>query len=336
MPAFIQRNNIRSLSALIQQMFTDFKDNGFNVILPAQGSTLTVTGGVAVFVMESTAAINPLHDTQPWRIRVAITAQDQMIVVIAGRSQISDTGEVFDFPSTASSNTRANVMGLLGTAFLPQGSSSTPAGTTFIGRGVSSNESESYRENLGVTYGYTLSVTDHGVVFYSWENSTEASPKVSMFCVQSPVNKDTGAPLIDLKSPIFCVYCCDGAPYKKFIISESDVHTPTKSVPAGEDTVNSAAIINEEDQVAVKLDNQYLITFPNRVNTERFAYSEELDLIAYTSADVIGEDTVLPITVYGEQNPRLYRAMKANGPHNSKMRLLVIQQGAGIPAPVAE
>ena len=332
MPAFIQRNNIRSLSALIQQMFADFKDNGFNAILPSQGGSLTVTGGVAAFVMESTAAINPLHSTQPWRIRVAITAEDRMIVVIGGRSQISDTGEVFDFPASAASTTRANVMGMLGTAFLPS-SASIPAGTTFIGRGVSAAESGSYNGNLGVTYGYTLSVTDHGVVFYSWENSTEANPKVSMFCVQSPVNKDTGAPLIDLKSPIFCVYCCDSAPYKKFIISESDVHTPTKSVPAGADTLNSAAIINEEEQVAVKLDNKYLITFPNRVNTERFAYSEELDLIAYTSADVIGEDTVLPITVYGEQNPRLYRAMKANGPHNSKMRLLVIQQGAGIPAP---
>ncbi len=335
MPAFIQRNNIRSLTALIQQMFTDFKDNGFNVILPSQGSTLTVTGGVAAFVMESTEAINPLHATQPWRIRVAITAQDRMNVVIAGRSQISDTGEVFDFPTTSVSAQRANVMGLLGTQFLPI-SPTLPVGTTFITRGTTFAESEQYKGNLGITYGYTLSVTDHGVVFYSWENSTEDNPKVSMFCVQSPVNKDTGAPLIDQKSPIFCVYCCDGAPYKKFIVSESDVHTPTKSVPAGTDTLNSAAIFNEEDQVAVKLDNKYLITFPNRVNTERFAYSEELDLIAYTSADVIGEDTVLPITVYGEQNPRLYRAMKANGPNNTKMRLLVIQQGAGIPAPAAK
>lgn len=329
MNKFFQRGGLTSLGAILTAMHEDLKAAGFTSLLPAGVAPLTLTAGKGLFVMDSSAVCNPLHATQPWRIRVEVTLNDSMSVVIASPKQITETGVVFNFPSLTENDQRPAVMGHLGELFVPD---MKKAGNVFISRGTTDTHGDSYLNNTGITYGYTLSVAKHGVAFCVWENSTEALPVFSTFCVQVPVNKDTGVPLADMKSPIFVVYNCDNTPFKKFVISESDVTTPTKSVLAGKDSVNSAAILNEEEQVAVKLDNKYLVTFPNRVNTERFAYSEELDLIAYTSADVIGEDTVLPITVYGEAEPRLYRALKATGPNNTKMRLLVLQQGAGIPA----
>jgi len=74
------------------------------------------------------------------------------------------------------------------------------------------------------------------------------------------------------------------------------------------------------------------VTFPNRLNTDRYAYTEELDQFAYTSADVIGEESEISVTVYGEATPRVYRAMKANGADNVGMRLLMLVEGGGVPA----
>ncbi|MNY64346.1 hypothetical protein D3C86_2014390 [compost metagenome] len=55
-------------------------------------------------------------------------------------------------------------------------------------------------------------------------------------------------------------------------------------------------------------------------------------MIAYTSADVIAEESEIPVTVYNEGTPRIYRALKANGDNNTKMRLLFLIDGGGVPA----
>lgn len=301
-----------------------------------------------------------------------------VLVNIASRQHISDSGVVKPYPevekgqssggSEARYETLSRTIGLLGVTTDPKnvppatgGANSSQhdilrrdPGQVFIGRGFGDIKgsgtgttvdaaSIAYDEaGDSVRYNYTLSVSNRGVVLYTWENSKEYGQiakyeptgqmrtKFSMFAVQSPVDKDTGEVLTDLKSPIFCVFNNDNTGFQKFVVNEADVHTATHPAPAGVDSVDSAAILNEENQVAVKLDNKYLITFPNRVNTERFAYSEELDMIAYTSSRVIGEDTVLELKVYGESEPRRYRAMKSNMTNNTGMRLLVLQGGGGV------
>jgi hypothetical protein len=65
---------------------------------------------------------------------------------------------------------------------------------------------------------------------------------------------------------------------------------------------------------------------PNRLNTQRYAYTDELDLIGYTSADVISQDSDVPVTVYGESSPRKYKAMKTSGPNNTGFRILVLTE----------
>lgn len=361
---FIHREKM-NLKELVTSLQADLISGGFKTIFPSVGQPV-FTGDKGFFVVESVAAINPVQEQQAYRIKVELGLEGGysfVMVHVASSRHITDSGETFPYPEVLTTGSGLSVttgttpytMGLLGTTSEPNnqvasgggGSTNRPLGSelwkpgqVFIGRGLAdasgtgatlSGKSEAYKDaGDGVNYSYTLSIGDHGVALFTWENTTEDKPVFSMFAVQSPVNKDTGAPLTDLKSPIFCVYNNDNTGYKKFIVNEADVATPTKTVPAGEDSTDSAAIINEEEQVAVKLDNKYLITFPNRVNTERFAYSEELDMIAYTSAKVIGEDTVLELKVYGEDTPRKYRAMKANKANNNGMRLLVLQNGAGV------
>lgn len=139
---------------------------------------------------------------------------------------------------------------------------------------------------------------------------------------------------------------------RRFIVREQDIEAPYPTpryvkdafgvrmdyaeggfpfgVDATEHSVDYAAVINTKQQVAITENNKYVITFPNGFNTARYAYTHELDMIAYTSADVISADTEISITVYGEATPRIYKALQANGPNNSGGRILVLKSGGGI------
>jgi hypothetical protein len=90
-------------------------------------------------------------------------------------------------------------------------------------------------------------------------------------------------------------------------------------------------IINSQPQVVIAENNRYIVVFPNGLNTPRYMYTEELDMVAYTSADVISHYSDISMTVYNEATPRVYKAMQSNGLNNTGMRILMIRKGAGIP-----
>lgn len=117
---------------------------------------------------------------------------------------------------------------------------------------------------------------------------------------------------------------------RKFVVRETDVHAPTPLTSAVVAQEDSNPIINPMEQVSISVDNKYMITFPSGLNTQRRAYKHELDMLAYTSSDVIAQDSDVSVTVFGEATPRTYKAMQANKPYNTGMRVLILTEGAGI------
>lgn len=323
----IKRTKLAGLGAVATQLFLDLKEAGLTQVMPATGQNFTLASGNGKFVMDSSLTVNPKHATQPWRMLVdvsgAIGGAGQIKIAIANPEQISNAGATSTFPGAIDTN-GARVMGQLGKAW---SNPSSALGDVFVNRNITNQTFDA-----GTTISYVLTATARGIAFFIWDEGSDASPKFSWFLVQSAVNKDTGAARVDNLSPIFCVYCCDAQPPKKFVVSESDVFRPTLSKPADEDDIDSAAILNSKQQVAIAIGNKYLVTFPNRLNTDRYAYTDELDMIAYTSADVISEDSEIPVRPYGEATDRVYRAFKANGANNTGMRLLLLVQGGGIDA----
>jgi len=326
----IKRTKIQGLANLTTSLFADFKECGLTQVMPSTGQNFTLTAGAGKFVMDSSATVNPLHATQPWRMVVEVTGasagQGYIRVAIANPQQIDNTGAVSSFPG-ATDPTGTRVIGQIGKAY--NKTSAHVLGDVFIARTMSG---QTY--DAGTTISYIMSATARGIGLFVWEEGSDDKPKFSWFFVQSPVDKDTGEALLTDNSPIFCVFSCDNTSPMKFVVSESDVFRPSMQKPADTDSVNSSAILNSFEQVAIAKGNKYLITFPNRLNTDRYAYTEELDLFAYTSADVIADESEIPITVYGEATPRIYRAMKANGPDNTGMRIMMLVSGGGIDAAV--
>lgn len=94
-------------------------------------------------------------------------------------------------------------------------------------------------------------------------------------------------------------------------------------VPADQHTVDYHAVINTRQQVSIGEGNRYIVTFPNGLNTSRFAYTYEMDMVAYTSADVVSAGSEIAVPVYGED--RTYIGINANGPNNTGMRILFIK-----------
>ena len=321
------RTKMQGLQQVAQALFEDLKAAGLTQKLPAANGNLVISSGSGKFLFESSASVNPLHATQPWRILVDLegaTGQaGRLRIAVANPFQLPDVGTTTIFPGAADA-TGTRIMGQLGNAW--NRPSNGVLGDCFITRNVTNRVYDA-----GTTLSSLFVATPRGIFFHVWEESAEEAPMHSMFCVQVPVNKDTGVQMNADKSPIFCVYNSDNSGFNKFIVSESDVFRPTRSVTAESNTLNSSAIINAEDQVSIARGNRYLLTLPNRLNTDRFAYTEELDMFGYVSADVIGEGSEISVTLYGEGTPRVYRALKATGPNNTKVRVLALVENGGVP-----
>jgi hypothetical protein len=93
----------------------------------------------------------------------------------------------------------------------------------------------------------------------------------------------------------------------------ADVHSP-----------DSHAIFNSTEQVSLTEDKTYLLSFPHNLTTPRFRYTEELDMVGTTSADVVMSGQDIQFKTYGESGPRTYRALPANAALNTGLRMSVI------------
>lgn len=209
---------------------------------------------------------------------------------------------------------------------------------------------------------YLLTMTNRGLFFGMWEGNWSTLQKTrasiiadkdnyfNWFLIQRPVNRVTGQVLTTGNAPVFCVNSV-GYKYWKFIVRESDVPHPTQGPvdcksyfsnlnpgnaniqiqttpyrsPADAHSTDSFAVLNSINQIALTEDSKYLVSFIHNLTTPRFRYSEELDMIGQTSADVCGSGLDVSITAYEESGPRQYRALPSNGPFNSGLRICVIK-----------
>lgn len=217
-------------------------------------------------------------------------------------------------------------------------------------------------DKQSIPLSYRLSISNHGIAFCMWTEAYDsAGNRFHWWNIQRMVNKDTGATIIgneiqDVKgkAPLFCVFSMIGggtspsetlpsgetdslnvAGYHDayyFVVRESDVHAPTYPVPASIDTADSNRIINMVQQVSISESNKLVIQMMKGLNTQRFAYPHELDMIAYVSADVVSQFADINVRQYGEAQDRSFKALKANHAQNKGMRILMLQKGAGIGA----
>lgn len=338
----IQRSGFTRVPELFASIITDLLANGFEQTFPATPIAAPVVGTdypLFKVTLGASAAVDPLQTTQPWAIQFDAFKEQVGDIYVGTPLQLPNDGTVAKLEQVGGGNSDpalpAGMINAMGILDLDLGSDMSSYHFLFRANRIKDKATaEAYPMS------YRLSITARGIALLVWEDASDnLGTKHSWVVVQRPVDRLTGAPLVVGHCPLVCVFGVNqkiGTTTKtavrpmKFIVRENDVLKPTLPVPADVDTEDSHAIINSTNQVAITENNKYVITFPNGLNTPRYSYTEELDLIAYTSADVVSAYTDVNITAYGEGTPRTYAAMQANAPYNTGMRILMLKQGGTI------
>lgn len=343
-----------TLQELANSMISDLTTNGFTLMYPASFSASVYSA-----TMEASLTVDPLQASQPWRFRIDADGTS-MKLFVATALQLDDLGNTVVDPERTNHQVGEVSHGVQHN-YSPDVLTSGPY--DFIPDG---------KVSASTPFSYRLSITDRGFVMVVWQHSDAEIVDYSWICVQRPVDNSTGATVVAGKAPVFCVFhnmgtserMMDSYPYSRvnwrrpipgsnsstagvadlengifrFTVRESDIFRPSLPRSATSHFPDSTAIMNENQQISITENNQYVITFPANVNTARYAYTHELDMIAYTSADVISQWSDASITVYGEGSARTYKALMHNQagrdpalqPFIWGMRLLVLTAGGGI------
>lgn len=325
----LERHGFVKCGELIDAIAADMLANGFVQKFPASAYSALTDDKI---VLEAGPTIDPLNtgaNPQPWRIYLEAVSDFKARMCVGTPLQLGDDGIVAKLGSTAAAQQTGKPVewsGVLGTeAYISQANENFAA-NHFVDRAYRLDAASLASYPMS----YRLTISDHGFMLFVWEDASEyEGDKFSWVCVQRAVNNATGEVQATGKCPVYCVYSLNNN-VRKFIVRESDVLRPTLSVSATLNTNDSRAIINPAQQVAIDEDSKYIVTFPNGLNTPRHAYTQELDLLAYTGAEVISMWTEVPLTVYGEQTPRVYKAMQANQPNDQGMRILMLVSGSGV------
>jgi hypothetical protein len=335
----VERYGYISAPQLIADVVGDLTANGFtikytNKTSATWNSTSFQYTDVYQVILEAGTTVDPLAANQAWRVIFDVRGPQTCACALGNAVTLTNGGIIAIIPQPAAGQGQTappnEWVGILGTEAIASSVTVENRANRFIDRTGGTLPISSPAMAASRPMSYRLTVTPRGIVLYVWEEGVNEDGRYSSwFVVQRPVDRDTGLVLQTGKCPVFAVYSLYGV-IKKFVVREVDILRPSPSVSATADTADSNWIINDQQQVSIAEGNLYVTTFPSRLNTPRYAYTQVLDLICTTSADVVAEWTDVPITVFGESSSRTYKAMTANGNYNTNMRVLVLEQGGGI------
>lgn len=342
----VERNGYNSLQDMGFDIVTDLVQSGaFQVEAVDKLAQSSFTRINSEYVLRPTTAVDPLagETEQPWRLVIEFSDTANYINIwVLTPIQISRALEVAEYASGQEAG-RLNK---------DNSSQTDQPGNRYFERDPSNSIWSCYADISAedveaIPLSYHLTVTDHGIFLGTWAESFDsAGDCFNWFLVQRPVDCETGAIIVDGKAPLMCVFSQYGNPndielaeisdpfiqtsIMYFTVRENDINMPTPPVSAVIPTADSFPLINPLQQVALRENGNFSTRFLHGFCTARHIYDYKLDMICYTSADVLSQYSKPSFTVFGEPLPRRYKALQANFPNNTGMRILVQDGGQGI------
>lgn len=308
--------------ALARDLATKLKASGFNLIGVDGNAGNTIGADAKSFALQATTAVDTQADAQKWV--VLITA--------------SNSGKYLDLSVLPLLQMNSSYQALARTA------------TTSIGRlskdGLTANHFADFvadwkldatADLAAYPLSYDLVTTDHGFALQiNAEGYDNTGTCFSWAIVQRGLTD--GETAAGEKSPLFAIYSNGGGQngdpdavvatsIQRFTVIEAGINSATKSISASQASADASPIINPMQQVMLAEGNKAVVLFPKLINTQRYVYFVTLDLLGYTSADVISAGSQIDLTPAGTKTT--YRGMNANGKDNRGMRLMF---PVGLPA----
>lgn len=208
------------------------------------------------------------------------------------------------------------------------------------------NAALQYADYSATPMSYVLSISDHGIALCTWvEGRDEDGCRFNWFVIQRAINKD-GTVVKTGLAPLFCVFSSNGGGsetasfldprgIQRFTVREADMNAPSVPVSAVVHSADASAVINPLQQTCLSETGEYDFKLMQGLSTHRHSYAYEIDMVGYSSSDVISHDTDLQVQVYNEVDgggavkKRTYHALNANGPKNTGMRIYLLKSGGG-------
>lgn len=334
------RNGFVDVQAAVVSIVNDMITGGFTQVYPTPGGTTFTppTQSGSTFTpysvsLDATTTVDPLATSQPWRLQFNVGSLQDVSLNIATPTQISTAGVVSQVLSGITA-TVTDYAGAVGAANPTLFANQADPTTGFFNRAArivqTGTTNKTYLSTNSYPISYYLVCSPRGFALAIWEEGMDNIVATqSWVVVQRPVDRVTGTVLTTGKAPLFCVNSV-GNLYWKFTVRETDINRPTTRAQADANTPDNTAVINSQQQVAIDEAGKYIINFPCRLNTQRYAYTQEMDLLGYTSADVVSQFTAVPVTVYGESTARTYQSLFANAANDTNLRILFLSQNGGI------
>lgn len=268
-------------------------------------------------VLDSSAAVDPCFaDGQVYRALIEVKS-GSLDICFATPTQISEAGTVAAFPIA-----NGGKMGRLTKD--GKTSNTTPNNSWFEAALATGSVSAGAVDLRAAPQSMMVVASKHGLAVMRWTEGYDDSGKAfSWFCVQRGVDS-SGTPHTTKKAPLWCVYSIGGTDIFQFVVRESDVNAPTPPTTATDDGDDSNRLFNCKQQVSITESEKFNLAIPRDITTQRYFYPLELDMIGYSSADVISQYSEAPVRMYGEAADRVYKAMNANGAKNTNMRILFL------------
>ncbi len=324
------------------------------------GST-TWPSGANVTILASTANIDPLanasvvgyvvtRDEPGWRICFNKLDNERLGIHVATSIQLTDTGNIARLSNRSTTAiTYKEPAGNVGADWT--GTEGTPATGDAGFNQIWLNRQPSVGAESAYPMSYLLTLTNRGIFLGVWEDSQEEIPQggtvdsagygkspFRWLLVQRSVDRVTGHvrgggalrqdnnPLAETsRCPVFCV-SGTGSPaeFRKFIVREADIPSPSRKKFAGVQSEDSNPLLNTYPQQSLTESGEFIVTFLSNLNTPRFKYADELDMLGTVSAEVLGAGTSFNVNVYNEPYQREYTALYATEKHGVGMRLVVL------------
>lgn len=321
---------------------------------------VTWPAGANVKILASTVNIDPLanaaavgltiSNAEPgWRICFNQLSEEKLAVHAGTSLQLTDTGNIARLTNrNATTAQYLEPPGNIGANWTGTGGSPATGEAGF--NQIWLNRDNSTGGEAAYPMSYTLTMTNRGIFLGIWEDSQEEIPQdgsidfgygkspFRWLLIQRSVDRVTGhvrggaALRQDSNSlaetsrcPVFCVNGT-GSPqeFMKFIVREVDVPSPSRKKVAGVQSTDSAPLLNTYPQQSLTESGEFIVTFLNNLNTPRFKYSDELDMLGTVSAEVLGAGTSINVNVYDEPHQREYTALYSTERYGTGMRLVVL------------
>jgi len=284
-----------------------------------------------------------------WRICFDKLSENKLAIHAGTNLQLTNTGNIARLTGrTTTSVQYKEPAGNVGADWT--GTEGTPATGDAGFNQIWLNREPSEGAEAAYPMNYLLTMTNRGVFLGVWEDSQEEIPQdgtidyaygrspFRWLLIQRSVDRVTGHvrgggalrqdnnPLAETsRCPVFCA-SGSGSPvdFRKFVVREVDVPSPSRKKLAGVQSVDSMPLLNTYPQQSLTESGEFIVTFLSNLNTPRFKYADELDMLGTVSAEVLGAGTSITVNVYDEPYQREYTALYPTERHGVGMRIVVL------------